>query len=206
MSSKTVGIENISLRYVVLNDIVTGGIVDVTNEAAISVYFNYCQTNNTDHMFVPPTFRVQAKYDSVEHWWDLASWSPDRTAPANSELSTTAPAGSTTLTFSSVPLFWTVGEFAFLQHVIDASPYDLTKSEFVRIKSISGTNVGLFDATKITHSPISGESIYMYNRAQNWMVHLNTLSVVSLRLMIDASECNKEFAAEAHITRLDSSI
>lgn len=205
--SKTAGIEHIGLQYVVPNSVITGGgIIDVENEAAISVFAHYCQVNNTDHMVAPPTFRVEAKYDSVEHWWPITSWQPDRTAPANAELATSAPSGSLTLNVDAIPAFWTLGEYAFVQHIIDASPFDLTSSEFVRLKSYSGTIISLFDATKLTHSVVPGNTIYVLNRAQQWVGHIDTKAIASLRVMIDASQCDKEFAAEVHISLLDSNI
>lgn len=205
MSTKTVGVESISLRYIVPNDIVTGGVFDVTNEGSVSIFFNYCQTNNTDHMIVPPTFRVEGRYSSaVEHWWTIASWQPNRTAPANATLTTSAPVGSSTLTFDAIPSFWSLEDKIFIRHQVDANPYDLTKSEFNSIIAIGETTIDLLDATKISHSVISGESIDVYNLAQKWVLQLNVLAIAELRLMIDASNCDKEFAAEAHVTIQDA--
>ena len=202
--SKTIGVEVIELQYVIPNSIVVSGTIDVSTNSAICLFINYCQTNNDDHMIQPARIRVEGRYDAVDYWLPVTSWEPDRTAPASAEVTGSAPVGSTSLSFADTPEFWSIGDYAFIRHQVDSIPLDLTKSEFVRMQSITSTTVELYDPTKISHTEATGESIYLYNRAQSWLGQLNVSALTSLRVMIDAASADKQFAIESSITYLDS--
>lgn len=196
------------LQYVSPNSVVVSSTVDLTTNIAATVHASFCQTDNGNHLASPAKFRVECQYsDSPSYWFPLSTWNSGTESPANAQILNTASSGVSVLNIDIIPPVWKTGQFAFIRHIVDASPTDLSTSEFVRIlKTEAGTpnKVYLEYPTTFNHTDSAGETAYIFNNADRWVSQVNVVSVCKIRVLIDASLCDRTFVAEVQLTSLDS--
>lgn len=169
--------------------------IDVSTKQYVVICVNYC--NNIVENINSISIKIEAECNS--EWVVISSWEPAKSATVVSTITNSVPVGSTSLTVSSNSSIRKNGQLAFIRHQINASPLNLSKSEFVKFRRVNGTSITLLDPVKYNHTTIAGETAFLYSSAYNWMVKLDVSSITKIRMVVDASQSSQQFVFESYL-------